>query len=201
LKLHYRVSRSILLALSRVLWGYRTSGPESIPDSGPVMIACNHVSNWDPILVGLGCRREIHFMAKEELFRNRFLAWLIRAYNALPVRRGMMDRKALREAAAILKDGEVLLIFPGGGRDASGEVRDPKGGVGFIAGMSGAPVVPAYITGSDALPAAFARKRRLQVSFGPAMTPSGTGGSEDYREFSQRVAAAIGTLRQEVEGS
>lgn len=201
MKLHYRVSRWFLLALARVLWGYGRIGAENIPATGPVMIACNHVSNWDPILVGLGCEREIHFVAKQELFRSRFLAWLIRAFNALPVRRGVLDRTALREAARILQNGEVLLIFPGGGRNASGEVTDPKSGVGFIACMNETPVVPAYISGSNALADAFLRRRRLRVAFDPAIEATKAASADDYRELSQRVAKAIGELRREVEGA
>ena len=201
MKFHYWLSWNLLLALARALWGYRRSGTDSIPEQGPVIIACNHISNWDPILVGIGCRREVHFMAKEELFRNPLLAKLIRAYNALPVRRGTLDRKALREAADILKRGEVLLMFPSGTRDASGEVRDPKAGVGFIAGMSGAPVVPAYITGSNVLSDALRRRKKLRVAFGPVMRVVKVGSSDEYREFSMRIAEAIGELRRQVEGS
>jgi 1-acyl-sn-glycerol-3-phosphate acyltransferase len=197
-RLHYRLTLYVALALARVLWGYGRSGADEIPLDGPVIIACNHLSNWDPILVGLACPREVHFMAKEELFRNRTLGWLIRIYNALPVRRGVMDRRALREASQVLRNGEVLVMFPGGTRDSSGEVRDPKAGVGFIASRNEAPVVPAHITGTNRLSEAFLRRSRVRVAFGRAMTIAGTATGDEYREFSRRVADAIGGLRREV---
>jgi 1-acyl-sn-glycerol-3-phosphate acyltransferase len=165
-----------------------------------VIIASNHISNWDPILVGLGCRREVHFMAKEELFRNRFLSALIRAYNAIPVHRGRLDRGALRAAADVLRGGNVLLIFPGGGRDQSGEVNDPKAGVGFIACMNGAPVVPAYITGSDRLARAFLRGGGVEVAFGAPISATAAKSSDEYRALSRTVADEIGRLKLEVDG-
>jgi 1-acyl-sn-glycerol-3-phosphate acyltransferase len=164
------------------------------------VIASNHISNWDPILVGLGCRREVHFWAKEELFRNPLLAGLIRAYNAIPVRRGIADRRALRDASAVLSRGGALLMFPGGTREEGGEVSDPKPGVGYVSSVNAAPVVPAYITGSNRLTLALRRAVRLEVAFGEPIGPCGKGSGAEYREFAVRVANAIGQLRQEVEG-
>lgn len=200
MRLHYRVVWLIALAFARVAWGYRRRGTDLIPATGPVIVACNHISNWDPILVGLGCRREMHFMAKEELFRNPLLAWLIRTYGALPVRRGVMDRGALRAASEILSRGEALIMFPGGTRDQSGEVRDPKSGVGYLACMNEADVVPAYITGANRLSGAFRRAVRLRVAFAEPMRAEKAESSDEYRAFTQRVADEIGRLRLEVEG-
>jgi 1-acyl-sn-glycerol-3-phosphate acyltransferase len=196
----YRVAWTLLLGVARLLWGFRRTGTDRIPATGPAIIACNHVSYWDPILVGLGCRREVHFMAKEELFRNRFFGWLIRSYNALPVRRGVMDRKALRAASDVLKSGNVLLMFPEGGRNDGGEVGDAKSGVGFIACMNQAPVVPAYIAGSSTLARAFLRRSPAVVTFGRPIPAAKAESSEDYRALSAKVAEEIGRLKQEVDG-
>jgi 1-acyl-sn-glycerol-3-phosphate acyltransferase len=199
-KLHYRLGWLLALALARVVWGFRRSGTDRIPDEGPVIIASNHVSNWDPILVGLGCRREVHFMAKEELFRNPLLGAVIRAFNAIPVHRGRLDRRALRAAAEVLRGGEVLLMFPGGRREESGEISDPKAGVGFIACMNEAPVVPAYITGTDRLARAFLSGGGVEVKYGTPIAATEAKSSEEYRALSKRVADEIGRLRQEVAG-
>ncbi|MBN2564236.1 MAG: 1-acyl-sn-glycerol-3-phosphate acyltransferase [Candidatus Eisenbacteria bacterium] len=200
MRFHYRLGWLCTLAFARLIWGFRRRGIESIPKGGPVIIASNHISNWDPILVGLGCRREVHFWAKEELFHNPWLAFLIRAYNAIPVRRGKADRKALRDASEVLARGGVLVMFPGGTRDESGEVKDPKPGVGFIACANNAPVVPAYITGSNRLARATRRACRLMVAFGEPIAPREARSGEEYRAFASQVAGAIGRLRQEVEG-
>jgi 1-acyl-sn-glycerol-3-phosphate acyltransferase len=167
-KLHYRLGWIALLWLARIVWGFRRTGMDRIPGEGPVIIASNHISNWDPILVGLGCRREVHFMAKEELFRNPFLSALIRAYNAIPVHRGRLDRGALR--------------------------------AGFIACMNGAPVVPAYITGSDRLARAFLRGGGVEVAFGAPISATEAKSSDEYRALSKEIAGEIGRLKQEVDG-
>lgn len=200
MKLLYRLSWVFALTFARILWGFRASGVDAIPKTGPVIIASNHVSNWDPILLGAGCPRELHFMAKEELFRNPLLAVLIRAYNALPIRRGVLDRNALRAASEVLRNGKVLLMFPGGTRDGSGEMGDPKSGVGFIACMNEAPVVPAYIKGSNVLSRALLRGRGVEVAFGPPMEASKANSSDEYRAFSRRVAHEIRRLKREVDG-
>lgn len=200
MNLRYRLGRTLLSVFVRVVWGFRKSGSDAIPASGPVVIASNHISNWDPILIALGCRREVHFMAKEELFRNPLAAAFFRAVNAVPIRRGVLDRRALRAASELLRDGNVLLMFPGGTRDKSGEVRDPKSGVGFIACMNEARVVPACITGASSLARSFFRRVMLEVTFGSPIAPSKTTSSNGYRAFSQRIADEIGRLKLEVDG-
>ena len=190
----------LLRGFATVVWGFRRNGTDLIPASGPVIIASNHISNWDPILIALGCRREVHFMAKEELFRNPFLAAIVRALNAFPIRRGVVDRRALRSASGVLDDNKVLLMFPGGTRDRSGEVNDPKSGVGFIACKHEAAVVPAYLTCPESLARALVTRAGMTVTFGRPFTASNAKSSEDYRAFSQRVADEIGRLKLEVDG-
>ena len=200
MRLHYRLGWLVMLALAKAAWGFRRHGAEWIPVEGPAIIACNHVSNWDPILVGLGSPRELHFMAKGELFGNRFLSAIVRTFNALPVRRGVLDRGALRAASAVLMNGELLLMFPSGTRNASGEVRNPKSGVGFLACMNEVPVVPACIKGANDLGRAFFRGSGVEVTFGRPLQASKAESSDEYRAFSRRVADEIGRLKQEVDG-
>lgn len=196
----FRLTRFFLRPIVSAVWGFRQNGSDVIPASGPVIIASNHVSNWDPILVSLACRREIYFMAKEELFSNPLGAAFFGNVNVIPVRRGVLDRRALREASKLLTDGKILLMFPGGTRDKSGEVRDPKPGVGFIACMNEATVVPACITGAGALAQSFFRGVRLEVNFGSPLEPPKTDSFDGYRAFSQRIADEMGRLKLEVDG-
>ncbi len=195
----FRVSRFFLRPIVSAVWGFRANGTDAIPASGPVIIASNHISNWDPVLISLGCRRDVHFMAKDELFRNPLAAAFFGAVNAIPIRRGVLDRRALRAASELLRGGNVLLMFPGGTRDKSGEVRDPKSGVGFIACKHEAPVVPAYITCPNSLARALISRARMEVTFGPPIAASKAKSSDDYRAFSQRVADEIGRLKPEVD--
>ncbi len=198
MKFYYRLSLVILRAVTKVAWGFRTTGMDFIPASGPVIIASNHISNWDSILIGLGCRREVYFMAKEELFGNPLLAVVVGALNAFPIRRGELDPRALRTAGQVLDDDKVLLMFPTGTRDKSGEVRDPKSGVGFLACRHEAQVVPAHITCPDSLVRALIKRTGMKVTFGPPIAASKANSSNDYRAFSQRIADEIGRLKPEV---
>ena len=195
-----QVTRFFLRPIVGVLWGYHITGSENIPASGPVIIASNHSSNWDPILISLGCRRGVYFMAKEELFRNPLSAAFLTSVNVIPVRRGVLDRRALRRASELLKNDKVLLMFPGGTRDKSGEIHDAKSGVGFIACMNETPVVPACIVGANSLARSFVSRAKLRVIFGSPLVPSKTGSSNEYRAFSKRIVDEIGRLKLEVDG-
>jgi 1-acyl-sn-glycerol-3-phosphate acyltransferase len=197
-RFHYRLGWTVGLGLARLVLGHRTRGTEWIPREGPVIIASNHVSNWDPVLVGLGCPREVHFMAKQELFENRLLGWLITAYNALPVRRGQADHRALRLASGVLKRGGALLMFPEGTRSMNGEIKSAKAGVGFLASTTGTPVVPACIVGSSSLGRAAVRRTPLRVAFGRPIPPPEGRSANAYVEVTERVMQAIGELRREV---
>ena len=200
MKPHYRLSLAILRALATAAWGFRRTGIDLIPASGPVMIASNHISNWDPILIALGCRREVYFMAKDELFGNPLVAVIVRALNAFPIRRGVLDRRALRTASRLLADGKVLLMFPAGTRNRNGEMGDTKSGVGFLACKHEVPVVPAYITCPNSLARALFNRRRMAVTFGPPIAASKAKSSDDYRAFSKEIADKIERLKPEVDG-
>jgi len=193
--------RLVLRAVVWLVWGVRSRGAERVPASGPVVVACNHISNWDPVLVGLACRREIHFLAKEELFRNRVFGALIRAYNALPVRRGELDRRALGLAVGVLRRGGVLLVFPEGTRSRTGELGQARPGVAFIACAGGATVVPAAVSGSHELSRALVRRRQVRIAFGEPFAAGPARSRADYDALTERIMRAIGALVGELEGS
>jgi len=190
----YRIGWVLARILVGLLWGFSTEGSERIPKAGPVLLASNHISGWDPLLVGLGCPRESHFLAKEELFRNPFLGWLIRTYNAIPVRRGASDRRALRQAVSALRSGGCILMFPEGTRSRDGRLGQGRPGAAWVAATAGARVVPAWITGARNLGGAFRRRTKLLVRYGEPIDPPADG---DYRDLSERVMAAIAELAEE----
>ncbi len=201
MKFHYRLVWIVARALSRLLWRFRGLWHERIPANGPLLIASNHTSNWDPIFVGLGCPREIHFLAKDELFRNPLLAWLVRRYNAIPVRRGRVDRRALRAATRLLDTDGVLLMFPEGTRIRSGEIGEGRAGVGYLSAMTGARVVPAFITGARELGKTFRTRTPLVVAYGDPMPPPDPDDNESHAEFTARVMERIRELRREVKST
>lgn len=199
MRFHYRLGWSGALFFARVLWGFRVHGAERVPKRGAVIIASNHVSSWDPLLVGLAVRREVHFLAKGELFANPLLRRLITAYNAIPVRRGGSDRRALAATSRVLEGGGALLLFPEGTRSPSGELGEAKAGVGFLSSRTGAVVVPTYIVGSAALRRALTRRRPVEVTFGEAIAPAAGGSRDAYQATADRTMEEIRRLKEEVE--
>ncbi|WP_330949575.1 lysophospholipid acyltransferase family protein [Virgibacillus sp. MG-45] len=159
----YKFAKFIVLIIFYPLYRIKVIGKENIPKKGPVIICSNHISNLDPPVVGITSSRDIHFMAKEELFNNFFLGKLLKGIQAFPVKRGMGDRNALRKGLDILNNGEALGLFPEGTRSKTGELGKPLAGVGFFALRSDAQVVPCLIKGP------YKPFKRLIVTYGPPM--------------------------------
>ncbi len=199
--LPYRVICTILRALVRLIWGRWGSGCESIPDTGPVIIASNHISNWDPVILGLACSREVYFLAKQGLFRNRLFTYVLRQLNVIPLNRDGSDTRALRRAIEVLKDGGALALFPEGTRSKTGKLGRAKSGTGYVAHTSGATVIPALISGSDRMWRSFVNRGELGVSFGKPVPVEGAATSDTYRDVTVRVMDAIAALEKERAGS
>ena len=168
----YAILKVPAVALMRWWFHLRVTGAEHVPPTGAALIVSNHQSILDPPVVGGSSPRQVFFLAKAELFRIPLFGRLIHALHARPVRREGSDARALRTAGRLLEEGKALLVFPEGTRSLDGRLAEAKPGVGMLAVMSGAPVVPAYVSGTlEALPKGAVRPRRSQVSvrFGPAL--------------------------------
>lgn len=145
----YNLLKPFLFILFKLVFRCRITGQENIPKAGGVVIAANHLSLWDPPLIGTFVPRPIHFMAKKELFELPVLGWIIRQLNAFPVRRGAADRTAIRTAIAILEGGRCLGLFPEGTRSKDGSLGQAEQGMAMIAAKAGAVIVPAAILGTN----------------------------------------------------
>lgn len=142
-----------VLRLPFLLIGLKSEGLHNIVEKGPIILAANHVSYWDAIVVAIAINRPINFMAKAELFDYPILGRLIKKLNAFPVRRGVADRNAIKTALLVLEEGKVLGIFPEGMRNLKAEELKAQAGVAMIALKSGVPVVPVACIGTNrALP-------------------------------------------------
>ncbi|MDD3853408.1 MAG: lysophospholipid acyltransferase family protein [Syntrophomonadaceae bacterium] len=142
---------AIMRALARgifLMLGMKSEGLDNIPNEGAVIIAANHVSAWDPIVIGVTVQRPINYMGKAELFRNPPFAFIMSNLNAFPVKRGSADRAALRNSLELLNEGKVLGIFPEGTRNTDGLAK-VQNGTAMIALKSGAPIVPVACIGTD----------------------------------------------------
>ena len=180
------------------LYRLRARGLENVPEGGFVL-AANHTSNFDPWPLGMPLwpRRQLRFMAKIELF-NPVLAPILHAGGAFPVRRGEGDREALETAVRLVRDGEIVVMFPEGTRQRKGlrkkfEAR-PHTGAARIALAADAPLVPAAISGTDRL----SRLGPLRVAYGRPVAVGDIAAldrKETARVATDRLMAAIGELK------
>lgn len=149
----YKIVRAVLDFIFFVIFRLHVEGRENVPQTGAIIVAPNHKSDWDPPLIGVAFNtRIIHYMAKEELFKNPFLGWLIRQFGTFPVKRGTVDRTAIRQALRELKAGNPLGIFPEGTRIWREGLGRFHSGMASLALMTGTPVVPVAVIGSRWMP-------------------------------------------------
>ncbi|MDQ0271098.1 lysophospholipid acyltransferase family protein [Cytobacillus purgationiresistens] len=143
----YNFTKTLVYGLLKPVYRMEVVGVENFPKEGGVLLCTNHIENMDPPIVGITAPRPVHFMAKEELFNVPALGKLLPSLNAFPVKRGMSDREALRKGLKVIKDGNVLGLFPEGTRSKTGEIGKGLAGAGFFALRSEAYVVPCAIIG------------------------------------------------------
>lgn len=198
--LWYLLGYSLSKALAKTFFGYRVIGAENMIEEGPCIIAANHCSYLDPPLVGIACRRAIHYLARKSLLDLPLLGPILPELNVIPVDQKNADRSALMGAIRVVRHGGAVLIFPEGTRSADGELQPARPGLGMIAAKTGAPVVPVHLAGSfAAFPkgAKFPKPAPVEVRIGrPLILPQGSGGERsDYDFISRKALLAIATLR------
>lgn len=184
-----------------VCGGHDVTGLENVPRSGPVVVAATHRSYLDPVLLGAFLPRTLYYMGKRELFRVPLLGAVIRRFGAFPIDRYGARGSTFRTALNILKLGAAVVIFPEGGIAATFNENRFKGGVGSLASLSGAPVLPVVIHGSGAV---FKRRltaaegSRLVVRVGPTIHASRRRGRQ---AIARLTLDSIKTMAQELEAS
>ena len=152
----YRILKPILLFILWPLVRMRIQSGENIPTGRNYIIVANHISNFDPLLLALAWPENVHFMAKEELFRIPVIGLVLKHLHMIPVRRGESDRKAIKESLDYLNKGEILALFPEGTRNKSQEPLLPfHTGAAFFAKSTEVEVLPVVITGTRQIRARF----------------------------------------------
>lgn len=193
--------RFLCLGIAKVTFRLHIEGEEFIPRTGPTILAANHVSFIDPIIIMVSVRRPVRFMAKKELFRFPLFGWLLRQFGTFPINRNRTNLQAFKQATSLLEAGEVVAMFPEGTRGDGVELRPAKPGIGLIAARTGAPVVPVLHRGTEkVLPkgAWFPRPHRIVIKFGaPLRFAEGQiGKRQDQAElFSQTIMEKIAALK------
>ncbi|MCL5026729.1 MAG: 1-acyl-sn-glycerol-3-phosphate acyltransferase [Chloroflexi bacterium] len=145
----YLFANACTRTLLWLLTSTRVRGLENIPQEGPVIVLANHAHFIDPPILGAILTRKVVFMAKTELFRAPLLGWIVKHYDAFPVRRGEPDHAAMRQALKVLAEGGALGMFPEGTRSRTGALQRGHTGAALLALRSNAPVVPVAIAGTN----------------------------------------------------
>jgi 1-acyl-sn-glycerol-3-phosphate acyltransferase len=146
----YDFAKFVVGTVFRIGFRYRVIGAENVPPTGGLIVAANHISNFDPPMLGVALPRPVSYMAKKELFGMPILKTILPWLNAFPVDREAGGTAALRAALRMLKEGRCVGVFPEGGRNVTG-TNEEKAGAAFLAAASGVPVVPAAIVGTRRL--------------------------------------------------
>ncbi len=144
----YKLIRFFSVIYLKLFFRFKVYGSENIPTEGNIIICGNHSSNNDTLMMAMTTKREIHYMAKQELFKNPLLRWVFTKAHAIPVNRDGNDMLAIRNAIRVLSAGEVLGIFPQGTRDKGGIHKEDafKTGVATISVKTKSPVIPVFIS-------------------------------------------------------
>lgn len=171
----YTFAKSLVWNVLNPIYRFDIRGLEKFPKTGGVLICANHIHALDPPVVGITAPRDVHFMAKEELFTAPILKTILPKIYAFPVKRGMSDRDALRKAIAVLKSGNVMGLFPEGTRSKTGELGKGFSGAGFFALKGEAAVVPCAIIGP------YKAFKRVKVVYGEPI---------DMQPYRERKASA-----------
>lgn len=203
----YGFSQVLLRLIFSVKFGLEVTGHEHIPKTGPVILASNHLSFLDPPLIGCVCKRPVRFMARADLFTPGFLGWYLRTVRVMPLNRGEADFGAVRQAIDVIRQGQMVAIFPEGGRSLTGALGEAKRGVGLLAEATKAPIVPVLIQGTyQALPPGVKQLQpaKIRIAFGEPIPytshsvtspsePSGAGqeGKVPSRTRHEQIAAAV----------
>lgn len=149
MELVYRFLHWLFYLLYTGLFSAKCHNLGNIPKTGGAIIAANHLSNWDPMLISCFIKRPVGYMAKQELFDVPIFGKALLKLHSFPVQRGTGDRQAIRTAITKLKAGECLGVFPEGHRSKTGNLQEGANGVALLAAKAGVPVIPTAVINTN----------------------------------------------------
>lgn len=195
----YQIFRLIFAFVLKIIGRYQILGRENFPNSGPVIVVSNHISNWDPLMVGAAMPRQVGFLAKEELFRVPIVGFLLKTWGIIPLKRGRGDREALSKSLELLKDGKVIGIFIEGKRNLKNPetMLKPQPGAAMIALKSGVPVVPVAVINTNRVLRSFKRIKVFigkPIQFASKAELEGLEKKEQYSKIGKEITLIIEDL-------
>lgn len=198
----YVFMRALIIAFNKLYFRLEHHGAANTPKAGGVLLVANHASNLDPTTIACGLPRQVHFLAKEELFYG-LLGKFLRKVNSHRIAKSGIDRTALKTCIDLVKQGHALLVFPEGSRTEDGELLPPQPGSAMIAIQSQAPILPIYIDGTlEAMPkgARGIKPHKVRVFVGkPFPYDEGLDVTlpkrEQYAQLSEKIMQRIAELQ------
>ena len=182
--------RGALYIWFKIFYGAKIKGLENVPKEGPVIFCGNHRSYIDPPLMVATAKRDMKFLAKEELYKNKFLKFLGWAFEAIPVKRDEKDVAAIKESLKVLKRGDCIALFPEGTRNGLKKGEKVKDGVAFFAVRSGAKVIPCGIKGGTK------QNRRITITYGKPLDYSKYKGEKDKEKLDEITNEIMNSIIQ-----
>ena len=186
----YYLGKVVFKLMFLVIYRCKSSGQENIPEDTGFIIAPNNMSFFDPPLAGCFMKQDLYFMAKQELFDVPILGFIIKRTNAFPVKRGMQDMSAFRNAFTLLEHKKALLMFPEGTRSKTGELGKARPGVGMVACNCQVPIVPVKIINTNNM----TKFKKIEIKYGKPVYPPKEHTKEDYLKIAQKVLDDIRAL-------
>ncbi|MDR1511845.1 MAG: 1-acyl-sn-glycerol-3-phosphate acyltransferase [Endomicrobium sp.] len=187
----FLLGRQIFRLVFGLFYRWRVEGLENVPYLGGAIIVSNHISLFDPPLIGSAIRRPLYFMAKKELFDIPVLKWMIKQTHAFPIKRDGQDMAAMRKAFFLLREGHLLLIFPEGARLKGGDgIGKARAGAGMLACSAQLPLIPVKLKNTNAM----LKFRRIEIKFGKPVYPPKKFTKDDYINLSQKVLNVIAAM-------
>jgi len=187
----YFIVRNCCKLFLVIFMGFRVYGKEKIPKKGAFILASNHVSHLDPPAMASASPRMVHFMARRTLTDNWLFKQVVGRCNLILVDRDKGDIGAMKTAIRLLKSGEPVFLFPEGTRSETGQMSEAQPGIGYLSLITGVPIVPAYVEGTDkALPKGAKRIIRTPISvyIGDLIDPGKLDLPRDKKEAAQKLA-------------
>lgn len=202
MKMPYWFVQIATYIIANLLFRIKISGLENLPRQGAFILASNHKSHLDPIIIAGASTRKLHFIAKKELVKAKFVGSIMNWLSMVLINREGVDRTALKHGLRLLHSGRVLALFPEGTRSKDGRLGRAHAGVALFALTARVPVIPAFVSGTErALPAGSHRIRigsRIGVVFGKPIAPYDIADRSNkkaaYQELTNRVMQEIANL-------
>lgn len=197
------ILRPIIITISALFFRMKVTNRRNCPKKGPLILAGNHISNWDPPFIAAAVPRAVYFMAKLSLFKPPFWNWAMNKLGAFPInRRSSVNSGAIHSAVNLVSAGKAVIIFPEGTRSKDGNLLPAKAGVGYIANATHAPVLPFCLNGMDKPKETLLFKSRFSVVFGELISAEEldekhkVGGAQGVADYIMKKVQEIKTIEE-----